>query len=128
MLRAQGKVAAISPIVGNAPVAGPAGILMQAQGLPCSIGGLAHAYEDFMDVLVCDTRDARAADALRQRGTQVHCTQTIMRGADDKANLARVVLSLVGADRVGRAQAVCHLTGPLVELRQADDAGGEVSE
>jgi 2-phospho-L-lactate transferase len=33
LLRAHGKVAAISPIVGNAPVAGPAGILMQAHGL-----------------------------------------------------------------------------------------------
>src|SRR5579883_1881838 len=37
LLKARGKIAAISPIVGNAPIAGPAGILMQAQGLPCSI-------------------------------------------------------------------------------------------
>src|ERR1035438_1586841 len=36
LVRARGKVAAISPIVGNAAVAGPAGILMTAQGLPCS--------------------------------------------------------------------------------------------
>src|SRR6202046_4314741 len=40
-VRARGKIAAISPIVGNAPVAGPAGILMQAQGFPCSIAGVA---------------------------------------------------------------------------------------
>ena len=37
LVRARGRVAAVSPIVGNAPVAGPAGILMTAQGLPCSI-------------------------------------------------------------------------------------------
>lgn len=43
LLRARGKIAAISPIIGNAPVAGPAGILMQAQGLPCSIAGVAQA-------------------------------------------------------------------------------------
>ena len=98
--RARGHVAAVSPIVGNAPVAGPAGILMQAHGLPCSIGGVAHAYEDFMDVLVCDTRDARAAESLRQHGTQVQCTQTIMRSSEDKANLARTVLSLVAPSRV----------------------------
>ncbi len=41
LVRARGKVAAVSPIVGNAPVAGPAGILMTAQGLPCSIAGIA---------------------------------------------------------------------------------------
>jgi LPPG:FO 2-phospho-L-lactate transferase len=95
LLRTRAKVAAVSPIIGNAPVAGPAGILMQAQGLPCSVGGVAHAYEDVLDVLICDTRDARAADLLRENGLQVHCTQTIMRSAEDKASLAREVLSCV---------------------------------
>jgi LPPG:FO 2-phospho-L-lactate transferase len=95
LIRAHGKIAAISPIVSNAPVAGPAGILMGAQGLPCSIAGVAQAYEDFLDILICDTRDARAADALRKNGLRVQCTQTIMRTADDKVALAREALSLV---------------------------------
>jgi LPPG:FO 2-phospho-L-lactate transferase len=95
LLRARGKIAAVSPIVGNAPVAGPAGILMAAQGLPCSIAGVAQAYEDFLDVLICDTRDAPAADAIRKGGLRVQCTQTIMRSADDKAGLAREALSFV---------------------------------
>src|SRR6202044_3921163 len=82
---ARGKIAAVSPIVGNAPVAGPAGILMGAQGLPCSIAGVAKAYEDFLDLLICDTRDARAAEALRGNGLRVQCAQTIMRSAEDKA-------------------------------------------
>jgi LPPG:FO 2-phospho-L-lactate transferase len=90
---ARGKVAAISPIVGNAPVAGPAGILMTAQGLPCSIAGVAKAYEDFLDLLICDSRDAHAAKALRDGGLRVQCTQTIMRTAEDRAALARAVLS-----------------------------------
>jgi len=98
LLRARGKIGAVSPIVGNAPVAGPAGILMQAQGLPCSIAGVAQSYEDFLDVLVCDSRDAKAADALRQGGLRVQCAQTIMRSADDKANLAREALSFVVGD------------------------------
>src|SRR6476661_9581680 len=97
---AKPKIAAISPIVGNAPVAGPAGILMQAQGLPCSIAGVAQTYEDFLDVLVCDTRDTRAAEELRKTGLRVHCAQTIMRSADDKAGLAREVLSSVAAETV----------------------------
>src|SRR6201993_2565549 len=98
--RTRGKVAAVSPIVGNTPVAGPAGILMQAQGLPCSIAGVAQAYADFLDVLVCDSRDARSADALRKTGLRVQCTQTIMRSAEDKAALARETLSLVAASLV----------------------------
>ena len=98
LLHARGKIAAVSPIVGNAPVAGPAGILMQAQGLPCSVAGVAQAYEDFLDVLICDTRDAHSTEALRENGLRVHCTQTIMRSAEDKAALAREVLSQVSSD------------------------------
>jgi len=95
LLRARGKIAAISPIVGDAPVAGPAGILMNAQGFPCSIAGVAKAYEDFLDVLVCDSADARAAEPLRKNGLRVHCTQTIMRSPQDKAALAREALASV---------------------------------
>jgi LPPG:FO 2-phospho-L-lactate transferase len=90
-----GKIAAISPIIGNAAVAGPAGILMAAQGLPCSVSGVAQAYEDFLDILICDTRDSRAAEALRATGLRVQCAQTFMRTAQDKAALAREVLSCV---------------------------------
>ena len=93
--RARGKIAAVSPIVGGAAVAGPAGILMAAQGLPCSVAGVAQAYEDFLDVLICDTRDALAAEVLREKGLRVQCTQTIMRSAEDKAALAREALEAV---------------------------------
>src|SRR6266436_7793702 len=72
--RARGKIAAISPIIGTAPVAGPAGILMAAQGLPCSIAGVARAYEDFLDVLICDSRDAGAAEDVRKTGMRVEPT------------------------------------------------------
>jgi LPPG:FO 2-phospho-L-lactate transferase len=93
LMRARGKVAAVSPIVGNAAVAGPAGILMTAQGLPCSIAGVARAYADFLDLLVCDACDARAAESLRGNGLRVECTRTIMRTIEDKAALAKFVLS-----------------------------------
>jgi LPPG:FO 2-phospho-L-lactate transferase len=95
---ARGKVAAVSPIVGNAPVAGPAGILMAAQGLHCSIAGVAKVYADFLDLLICDTRDACAAESLRANGLHVECTQTIMRTIEDKTALARDVLSFVRAE------------------------------
>lgn len=95
LAHARGKIAAISPIVGNAAVAGPAGILMAAQGFPCTIAGVAKAYEDFLDILICDDVDAVAAEALRQNGLGIHCTQTIMRTNDDKTELAREALSSV---------------------------------
>ena len=71
---------------------------MEAQGLPCSVAGVAEAYADFLDILICDDRDARAAESLRQTGLRVQCTQTVMRSAEDKAALARETLSLATAN------------------------------
>ncbi len=96
--QARGKIAAVSPIVGGAAVAGPAGILMAAQGLPCSVAGVAKAYEDFLDVLICDNIDAGGVEPLRKNGLRVHCVRTIMRTADDKAILARATLAQVAVD------------------------------
>jgi LPPG:FO 2-phospho-L-lactate transferase len=88
-------VAAVSPIVAGAAVSGPAGILMQSQGLPVSIAGIAQAYEDFLDLLVVDNKDSRAAEEVRRNGLRVHCTETLMRSSADKANLATSVLDAI---------------------------------
>ncbi len=96
-------VVAISPIVGGKAVSGPAGTLMAAQGLPVSIAGVAQAYQDFLDMLVVDVRDATAADELRQSGLRVHCTHTIIRTAEEKTELARTVLALVSGQSAAQA-------------------------
>jgi LPPG:FO 2-phospho-L-lactate transferase len=88
-------VVAVSPLVGGKAVSGPAGVLMAAQGLPVSLAGLAQAYGEFLDVLVADTTDTKAAKELQHPGLRVVCANTIMRTAVDKANLARAVLSFL---------------------------------
>lgn len=87
-------VAAVSPIVAGAAVSGPAGILMAAHGFPVSIAGIAKFYEDFLDVLVVDNQDAEAAQKLRRSGLKVHCMNTIMRTAKEKAALAQAAITL----------------------------------
>jgi len=101
--KTKARIAAVSPIVGGAAVAGPAGILMTSQGLPVSIAGVAEAYHDFLDVLVVDTYDAQAADELRQSGVRVHVAKTIMQTLEDKANLASEVLSAVAGQTAAHA-------------------------
>jgi LPPG:FO 2-phospho-L-lactate transferase len=93
--RTPGKIAAISPIIAGEAVAGPAGILMASQGLEVSVAGVAHAYHDFLDTLVIDTRDAESAEQLQQSGVGVHVTKTLMRTTEDKAELANSVLSAI---------------------------------
>jgi len=91
----KGRIAGVSPIVAGEAVAGPAGILMAAQGLPVSVAGIAQAYHDFLDMLIVDVRDAEAADELRKSGLRVEVAKTVMRTSEDKANLAADVLAAV---------------------------------
>jgi LPPG:FO 2-phospho-L-lactate transferase len=86
-------VAAISPIVGNKAVSGPAGALMAAEGLPVSIAGVARAYEQFLDVLIADRTDAQAAAELARSGVDVRCANTIMATSEDRVELARTVVA-----------------------------------
>lgn len=80
-------VVAVSPIVGDVAVSGPAGSLMRAQGLPVSIGGVSRAYHDFLDLLLVAREDmvgAREEVTVALRGTNI-----LMRTDEDKASLAR---------------------------------------
>jgi LPPG:FO 2-phospho-L-lactate transferase len=94
LLESRARIVAVSPIVAGAAVSGPAGILMQAQGFPVSIAGVAQFYHDFLDVLVADTQDSAMADELQKSGTRVHCTPTIMRTQENRIALAQEVLGL----------------------------------
>jgi LPPG:FO 2-phospho-L-lactate transferase len=87
------NVLAVSPIIGNAAVTGPAANLMTAQGLPVSIAGVAKAYEDFLDILIADESDAVDAQSLTCGGLQVQCTNILMRNNEDKARIARAALA-----------------------------------
>ncbi len=90
--RTKATIAAVSPIVGGAAVSGPAGALMKMMGWPSTISGVAQAYEDFLDVLVADRADEAEAETLNGGMVRVLCTNTIMRTAEDKRELAAFVL------------------------------------
>lgn len=66
---------------------------MSAHGFPVSIAGVAKAYEDFLDVLIVDNADRGAAAELRKSGLRVHCTSTVMKTMEGRAELARVTLA-----------------------------------
>ncbi len=89
---AEAPIVAVSPIIGEAAVSGPAAALMRMSGWPSTIAGIAQAYEDFLDVLVVDSADAAAADALSIDQLRVICTKTLMHSLGDKISLARAIL------------------------------------
>ena len=91
-----GMIVAVSPIVGGAPIKGPADKLMRGMHLDVSAVGVARCYRDFLDVMVIDQQDAHLADEIEDLGIPTVVTDTIMRDSAAKANLARVVLKAAG--------------------------------
>ncbi len=91
-------VVAVSPIIGNAAVSGPAGALMAAEGRRVSVAGVASAYRDFLDILVADQSDLQAANELTDSTLQVTCTNILMRTIEDRARIARTTLALAGPE------------------------------
>ena len=96
---ASGMVVAVSPLVGGAPIKGPADKLMRGLHMEVSAVGVARHYRDFLDVMVIDQQDAHLLDAIEDLGIPALATDTIMRDAETKAALARTVLEAAGLDR-----------------------------
>jgi LPPG:FO 2-phospho-L-lactate transferase len=92
-------VVAVSPIIGDAPVSGPAGKLLAARGLPVSAVSVAMLYSPWLDALVVDRRDAALAPDLAARGVRPIVGDTLMTGAESEARLARLVLDTAGLPR-----------------------------
>lgn len=85
---------AVSPIVGNDAVRGPAGRIMAGMGQEVSVVGVATAYREFCDVLVIDRQDEAMAPAVAEAGLRPVVTNTIMNSLQDRIDLAQTVLSL----------------------------------
>lgn len=88
----QAKVAAISPIVGGAPIKGPADKLMRGLGLNVSSYAVGDLYKDFLDLIIIDLMDKTQRVWIETLGLRVLITNTIMKDLEDKIQLARVVL------------------------------------
>jgi LPPG:FO 2-phospho-L-lactate transferase len=90
------KVGGVSPIVGGAPVKGPADKIMAGLGMEVSALAVAELYRDFLDSFVIDQRDERYAEAIGRLGIEVGVTNTIMSSLEDKVELAEFTLRTLG--------------------------------
>jgi LPPG:FO 2-phospho-L-lactate transferase len=89
------RVVAVSPIVGGAPVKGPADRLMRPLGIEVSCVGVARAYAEFCGTLVIDAVDADLAPAVEATGVHAVVADTMMRSPEIAAELARHALASV---------------------------------
>lgn len=87
------EVVAVSPIIAGAALKGPADRLLTELGHESSVVGVARIYAELCGTLVIDEADAAMAGAVEAEGVRAVVAPTIMKGADEAAALARVVLA-----------------------------------
>lgn len=85
-------VVAVSPIIGNAPISGPAGKFMEAKNIPATSTGVGSMYSEFLNHFVIDEIDKNLYDELKSLIENVTITKTMMKNIDDKINLAKTVM------------------------------------
>jgi LPPG:FO 2-phospho-L-lactate transferase len=88
-------VIAVSPIIGGAPVTGPADKLMAATGMEVSALGVAKAYADFLDLFMLAPEDRNYRMRIEALGVKTAEKPIRMNSLDDKRRLAREVLALL---------------------------------
>ncbi len=88
-------VVGVSPIVGGAPVKGPADRLMAPLGIDVSCVGVAHAYAAFCSSLVIDAIDADRVDDVEATGVHAVVADTMMHSPEIAAALAERTLAAV---------------------------------
>jgi LPPG:FO 2-phospho-L-lactate transferase len=84
---------AVSPIVGNDAVSGPAGRLMNLLGHQSTATGVAEAYAGCIDGIVIDQSDAEQVAGIEALGIAVYCTDTVMKTLEDRERLAAETVS-----------------------------------
>ncbi len=88
-------VIAVSPIIGNEAVSGPASKFMNALEIEVSSVGVAELYKDFLDNFVIDDKDSNLNSQLKQIVNKVTITNTIMNSLDAKKNLAQLIIDSI---------------------------------
>jgi LPPG:FO 2-phospho-L-lactate transferase len=92
---------AVSPIVGGRALKGPADRMLASLGHEVSATGVARIYAGLVDGMVVDRIDEGERAGIEALGMRLLVTESVMRGAEDRARLASEALEF-GAGLVAR--------------------------
>jgi LPPG:FO 2-phospho-L-lactate transferase len=86
------KRVAVSPMIGDAPISGPAGKMMGAVGAEPNSGSVARLYKGLIDLMVIDEADAAQTAAIESEGAHAVSGSILMNDRADERRLAKLVL------------------------------------
>jgi len=89
------KVVAVSPLIGDKAISGPAAKYMQAAGIEVSAYGVAKMYSDVCSHMIIDTKDKALAKKIQNLDTKVYETKIKMINKEGEKALASFILNQV---------------------------------
>ncbi len=93
--KAKKKVVAVSPLIGNESITGPAAKYMQAAGIESTAYGLAQMYSDVCSNIVIDTKDRALAKNIKSLDINVYETKITMKNKAAEDALASYIIKQV---------------------------------
>ncbi|MFQ5928760.1 MAG: 2-phospho-L-lactate transferase [Acidobacteriota bacterium] len=95
LVQTEAPVFAVTPIVGQRALKGPAAKMLAELGYPLSPTAVAGLYKDFLNVFVLDEQDRQLRAEIEGLGVKAVTINTVMSSIEDKINLARELLELL---------------------------------
>jgi LPPG:FO 2-phospho-L-lactate transferase len=95
LVQNRSKVIAVSPLIGEKAMSGPAVKYMKALGLESSLVGVARHYRDFAGTFVISKSDHRLSPRIESLGMQVYETNITMKSRQDEVRLGRYILGRI---------------------------------
>jgi LPPG:FO 2-phospho-L-lactate transferase len=89
------RVYAVSPIIGEKTIKGPAAKMFSDLGIRPSALAIAQHYSSVIDYLAIDSSDADIVRDINREGIQTIVTDILMRDGADRARLAHEILEFI---------------------------------
>ncbi len=89
------KVIAVSPVIGDSPVSGPTGVLMDGLGFDVNPDGVAEIYEDFVGSFIIHEGDSSFISDIEDRSMNVFLQDILIPDFPSRKKLAQEILEII---------------------------------
>ena len=95
LIEQRDKIIAISPVIGNKAISGPARKYLSAKGIESSVLGIAKFYSQLISKIVIDNSDSNFSKEINKIGVSSFETNILMNNSMEEKRLARFILKVM---------------------------------
>lgn len=95
LIEQRDKIIAISPVIGNKAISGPARKYLSAKGIESSVLGIAKFYSQLISKIVIDNSDSNFSKEINKIGVSSFETNILMNNSKEEKRLASFILKVM---------------------------------